>query len=166
MGDKMRNCAQCGKIFVPEAPEIYCADCTYSNVQIAEMIDDAIEKHGKRSPTEIADFTGLTVGKVKAVIRSSRPRSYDTLVEDLCDRCGKRPRQEASDYCFQCRLDMYRSFSEAADAAWEKAVNSPSEEEEIEKSLSISATLAQKRRRTGTYRFNPSPTHQKKTGSL
>lgn len=164
MDDKMRSCAQCGKIFVPDPPEIYCADCTYSNQQIVERIDNAIEKRGKRSPGEIAELTGLSVGKVKAVIRSSRPRSYDTVVEDLCNRCGKRPRQEASDYCFQCRLDMYRSFSDAADAAWEKASKAPTEE--IEKKLSVRATLAEKRRRTGTYRFNPSPKYQKKTGSL
>ena len=164
MDDKMRNCAQCGNIFVPEPPEIYCADCSYSNQSIVETIDNAIEKRGRKSPTEIADLTGLAVGKIKAVIRSSRPLSYDTLVEDLCSRCGKRPRQEASDYCFQCRLNMYRSFSDAADAVWEKASKAPAEE--IQKKLSVRDTLAQKRRRTGTYRFNPSPTYQKKTGSL
>lgn len=162
MSDKLKNCPQCEKLFVPEPPEELCVDCAFDNEQILERVDNAIEQQGKKTPKAIADYTGIPLATVKQILKTSLSRAHDTLPDALCTQCEKRPAQKASDLCLQCRLSMYRSLGDTADELQERVVFGEPEPDTIKDRLSIGNTLAEKRRRTGSYRFDPSPKLRKR----
>ncbi|MDF2814572.1 MAG: flagellar operon protein [Paenibacillus sp.] len=59
----LRNCKDCGKLFVMQKAE-YCSDCQTVNNQQFMKIRDYLKRHPKSTIMEIHTKTGVPVSKI------------------------------------------------------------------------------------------------------
>jgi hypothetical protein len=66
-----------------------------------------------------------------------------------CERCQKRERMANQRFCLTCQLDVHRNLSEQAN----NVTPTPGHKRRLEGT--VRELIAEKRRRTGSYRFYP-----------
>lgn len=156
MAEDLKPCPDCGKVFSPETDGGLCGDCAYENESLTGLIQDAVERHGKKNAKEIARFLSTPLAKVKTAIRSSRLLAHDLGEEDLCKRCNTNLAQRGSEFCLDCRLEVHKSIGAITrDLKENVALERPARLDQSR--MNIGAALQDKRRRTGTNRFDPTP---------
>jgi hypothetical protein len=155
----LRTCKSCRKLFVPRSSSVYCPACENESDRDEDLIERAITRYGLKKPRQIADWTGLPLARVKRALRESRVLAHAAETDARCARCGERPVQKGSDYCLSCRLDLQNSFRDSATDLSRKLPERPAPSDTA--SVSAVTALSRKRRRTGTYRFNPAPAQRK-----
>lgn len=155
----LRTCKRCRKLFVPRSSPLFCPACENENYRDEDLIEQAIIRHGLKKPRQIAQWTGLPLARVKRALRNSRILAHAAETDTPCVRCGQRPAQKGAEYCLTCRLDLQNSLRESATDLARKLPERPAPSDVA--SLSAVTALSRKRRRTGTYRFNPAPSQRK-----
>lgn len=114
MAPNLVKCPRCGKIFASKAGKTLCAKCNSEFLDYGDRVLNAIEKHGLRTPEEIAEFTGVPLDSVIDLVENSRLLSHEIDQDRLCASCKERPAQKYCEYCFHCRLTLNRAFGDAA----------------------------------------------------
>lgn len=161
----VRQCKECGKAYEVQMGESLCDVCLIQRDRILTQVEDAIRRTGKRGTRDIADITGLDAREVKRTMKSSHMLAHAGLSEDICSKCNSQNAQKGSRFCLQCRLELHKSLGDAAGTLLDDihARRSRTLKEDL-KRISPSDLLEDKRRRTGTHRFDPSPKQSKRYG--
>jgi len=117
-----------------------------------DFIEEAVLKLGIRSPRQIALHTGISIDKVKRALKSSQLLAHEALPVDLCSRCEEDVAQPGSEFCLSCRLAFHKSFGDMLADLKERPNVGPQFQSGASRMQSIDG-VADKRRRTGSYRF-------------
>lgn len=158
MPANLKRCRDCGKFFASDDARLYCFDCSMSRLDHEEMVDLAVRSGRARTPEEIAQLTGLGLDEVRAIVHRSNLLSHEINDERLCSFCEERPAQPASRYCLRCRIKLNEELGKAAKEIAERT--HPELEHFVPQSAQstgVVSALAEKRRRTGSSRFDPTP---------
>ena len=163
-----KSCLRCRKVFAKSSDSNVCGECTEVLRRDISVIEKAVERDGRATPEQIAGATRLPVSKIKDLIESAGEIIEPEAPVASCGKCGEKPAQVGSPYCFDCRYDLFHSLGDAAGdlehLARSTAHQSRRKSDVPSVNNGISDMLASKRRRTGTHRFNPAPTRGKKYG--
>lgn len=161
MSAELRACSDCGKVFAPESDEVFCVACAGENERLVVSIQDAVEHHGKKTSRAIARFLKVPLARVKRAIRSSRTLAHDLGEEDLCKRCNIHLAQRGSELCLECRLEVHKSIG-AITKDLEETVRLERPNRMDQSRMTAGDALEDKRKRTGTHRFDPTPRQTKR----
>lgn len=162
MDQGLETCPECATVFAPVHGGSLCEECTLETEVTLALILSAVDRGGVDTPRKIAAATGLGVAKIKKALRRSFLLAHAVDTRDTCVKCAARPAQRGSDYCLVCRLELFSSLGKAA-GELEGKVEAQRRKPEAELGgMSVRDALARKRRRTGSYRFDPSPKRSKR----
>lgn len=161
MDAELSNCTECGRPFTPRGFEVMCPACDEEHERIIIMIEDAVERHDKKTPREIAEHTGLELRTVKKMIQASRVLAHATEPVEVCVHCRKRKPLPASMYCLICGLHIHRYLKDSAEELREEIRTRDPVATGRYRGMDVGIAISQKRQRTGAYRFDPTPKHKK-----
>lgn len=164
MAEDVRKCRDCGRNYIPIMGEDRCDVCLLQRDRLLTMLEDTINRHGKRTPSELASLTGFSEREVKKTLRSSHMMAHAVESDETCARCNVRNAQQGSSLCFACRLDLHKALGAAAKTLLDDINARSRNTDDGLKDKSVSSAIDDKRRRTGTHRFDPSPDHRKRYG--
>ena len=115
-------------------------------------MEDAIHVYGQGKPSEIAEHTLLPLERVKVLLHHAKVLAENVESETLCRNCNESNALTHSQYCLGCQLAIFKSLGDEAHQAEVNHLSLP----DINL-YSLRDTLAEKRQRTGTSRFQHSP---------
>lgn len=156
MANDFGECPVCGKTLTVPRGRKWCPNCAIARERNIALIENAVMNRGVTIVHEIADFTGIEVDEVHRLVRETPALSREVDTGEPCVQCGLELAQKGSQYCLRCRLDLFNTFDEAADLLADKVDRLPPEHESSSLA-SLRDVLSDKRSRTGTSRFNPTP---------
>lgn len=162
MDARLRACQECDTPFSPVLDEDPCEDCSRERNEILTYIQGAMERSGLKTAKQIAKHIGLPVAKVHKVLNSSSLLAHAVTTNEICVSCNERPAQPAAEYCLSCRLELHKSLGDAAGDLQAQVQARARRSEAQYRDAGVSDLLARKRRRTGSYRFDPSPKRSKR----
>lgn len=140
------NCFECGRIFASRAGRRLCTECATRMLDLADLVEDAVEREGKKTISDIATYTGLTENEVRRTLHDMRSLSSKVDLQEKCVRCGREPASSGMDLCMQCRIEMHHLFDQTTR---ELAGDLPDLESQARRPVSnIPAMLDRKRART------------------
>lgn len=160
MPNDSARCHDCGAAFVPDPGESRCAACRRKREKLAGLIGGAVER-GQRNIDDIARSTGLSPRQVSKTLQTSNYLRHAAESNETCVQCGERPAQQGSPFCLACRLALYKSLGDAASETERNQKGKKKRAKSGMESGSTMAALSEKRRKTGSHRFNPAPSQRK-----
>lgn len=155
MAIEKARCHDCGVQF-ESIGDSRCEACRKKRERLLGLIGNAVER-GASNVRDIAKNTGFSRSEVAKTIQSSHYLSHVANSDEICTQCRERFAQQGSLYCLACRLALHKSLGDAATATRDGEKKRPKKPEDRMKSLTTTDALREKRRRTGSHRFDPSP---------
>ena len=150
-------CVTCRGIFDAREYMEECDACIQEEMRVYDLIENAIEVHGHKSVKAIANFTKLPEKIVKRVLRSSRVLSHEVSLGEVCKRCEKRASVARLQYCAICLLhiqaELYQTVEDISAKNKKRFVRPTARLQR----MNARESIAEKRKRTGSHRFNPAP---------
>ncbi len=145
------KCAACGRVYDATQGLQVCADCYFENEADRELVEAAIDTQRARTLSAVVAHTGLDETRVRRILRDAPLLARELEPEGMCSECGRREAVASSGRCVGCQLALYKSLGDvAADAALASAMGPL----ETAGRTHVLAAVQEKRRRTGSYRFN------------
>ena len=125
MAAKLRNCSNCGKIFMSQGEKI-CPNCVQEQKELEVVVVDYVRDHPKCKIPEIMEETKAPESLIRRLIEEGRFEQVGVNLSYPCRKCGKPI--VAGQYCEDCLTEMQenlqtvhqeisRSAEEAAAAA-------------------------------------------------
>ncbi len=113
---KMRNCSQCGKIFVPVRNEKICRDCTIKEKEKETEIIQYVRDNPGTSMKEVMEATGATDKMMKRMVQEGLFQNLNQAADFFypCVNCG-RPINKGT-YCADCLSNLRRETKKVAEA--------------------------------------------------
>ena len=108
MAGKMRNCSECGKVFVALNNSKICIDCREKEEEVVREIISFVRDHPKTTVPVIVKELGVHDSLVRRLIREGRLFSASHDLGYPCDKCGE-PIQNGK-YCDKCTKEMTDSL--------------------------------------------------------
>ena len=111
---ELKNCTNCGKVFVSMKGEDLCRDCLIVEEEKERKVMDYVRDHQGCPISEVAEKTGIPDSFVKNMV--SKGRFYNVKRTDLyypCQVCGKPIRNGA--YCSACLSELRKETKKMAD---------------------------------------------------
>jgi len=159
MATEQARCHDCGTP-LETVGESRCDACLRKRARLLGLIENAVER-GSSNIRDIARSTGFSRSEVAKTIQSSHYLAQAADSDEICSHCRERFAQKGCAYCLACRLALHKSLGDAASATRDGEKNRPKKPEDRMRSLTTSAALREKRRRTGSHRFDPAPKQRK-----
>ena len=103
-----RNCARCGKLFVPLNREKICRECKDAEKEMENVVMQFVRENPKSKIPEIAEGTGATEALIRRMIEDGRFDRSDLKFYYPCKKCGKEIL--AGQYCEDCLNSMAESL--------------------------------------------------------
>lgn len=148
------NCATCHRVFNTRDGSQVCADCYLKNEADQSLVETSVEMRKARTLSAIAADTRLHETRVRQILRDAPVLARELEPEGVCSQCGERQALASSGRCIGCQLALYKSLGDVvADVRYGPRIK-PSE---TSGRMRVLAAVQEKRRRTGTYRFNVVP---------
>lgn len=148
------NCATCGRVYNTRHGSEVCADCYLENEAARALVETSVQMRKARCLSEIAADTRLDKTRVRKILRDAPVLARDLEPEGTCSQCGEREALASSGRCVGCQLALYKSLGDVvADVTFAPRIK-PSE---TAGRMHVLAAVQEKRRRTGSYRFNATP---------
>jgi hypothetical protein len=160
MPPECARCHDCGVSFVPAGSETRCEGCRHKREKLLGLIGNAVER-GHSNLRDIARETGFSEKQISKTIQASHYLAHAANSDETCEQCGERPAQKGSTFCLACRLALHKSLGDAATTTRDKQKRKKKKPEDRLRSMTTMGALSEKRRRTGSHRFNPAPTQRK-----
>lgn len=154
------RCHDCGGSFVPAGTETRCEGCARKRAKLLGLIGNAVER-GNARVSDIARETGVSEREISKTIQTSHYLAHAANSDETCEQCGERPAQKGSTFCLACRLALHKSLGDAAAVTRDKQKRKKKKPEDRMRSMTTMGALSEKRRRTGSHRFNPAPSQRK-----
>lgn len=163
MNTTLRKCIDCGKLFAAREYVQQCQHCATDERTVYKRIEDAVVLDKLTSVSAISIDLGVDASVVRRVL-ADLPYLSDVVENDeSCTRCGIRAAAFGRDFCSYCMADVNADLRDMVSLTERgKPVQDP-RKEFGGRSLSVGNALREKRRRTGSYRFNPVPPNIKGT---
>ena len=101
MTQKIKNCAQCGRIFAPLRNEVLCRDCRIKEEEKQQEVLEYVRDHQGSTIKEVMEALGVTDKFIKQMIKEGLFVNIER--EDFyypCKVCGKPIRNGT--YCSDC----------------------------------------------------------------
>lgn len=150
----LAKCRSCGRVFKGPADATLCGECLERRESDLQKVEDAVAAEDMRSPREIAMDTDLPLDTVRNILHSSKVLGSQTRSDELCGRCRQRVSLGNSDYCLSCQLTLVADLKKSFEELSESASQNPQGKDAPQ---GVRASLAAKRRRTGSHRFGQDP---------
>lgn len=145
MSAVFKKCGGCGRIFGAAAHVRFCEACLADEDRDLGSIEDSVRRSGVANTDEIASRTGLSVDRINQLL----PNLADDHANagDMCLSCRVQPAFGRSNYCLACQLGN------------QLARTAPRKRENKSKAYRppVWQSVNEKRRRTGSHRFDPVP---------
>ena len=148
------NCAACGRVYNTRHGSQVCADCYLENEADRSLVETSVDMRKARSLSEIAADTRLHETHVRKILRDSPVLARELEPEGACSQCGELQALASSGRCIGCQLALYKSLGDVVADVTFAAAMKPSE---TAGRTHVLAAVQEKRRRTGSYRFNAAP---------
>lgn len=110
MAEKLRNCNQCGKLFMSRGEKI-CQDCQDKMANLEQVVVDYVRDNPKCKIHEIMDATGAPESLIRRLIDEGRFVQVGVSVSYPCKKCGKTI--FAGQYCEDCLKEMQANLAAA-----------------------------------------------------
>ncbi len=107
------RCPKCGRFMGIHPGHEWCLVCVTERENRISLVEEALNRAGKKSPEEIAQYTGLPLPEIHRIVTTTQALNYAVDSQSLCRRCGKAPAQRGSPFCFGCRIELYNALQEA-----------------------------------------------------
>ena len=123
MSPKLKNCSNCGRIFVDTGLGI-CRDCHEKEEEQMQEVSSYVRDHPRSRVKEIAEALGVKERLIMRMIREGRFVVDGVALEYPCETCGTFITKGR--FCDKCNKDLQDQISQqqqrnAAQAAKEKA---------------------------------------------
>lgn len=122
MAEKLKNCQQCGKIFMAQPGEKICKNCKDSLASLESVVVDYVRDNPKCKIAEIMEATGAPESLIRRLIEAGRFIQVGVSLSYPCKKCGKEI--FAGKYCEDCLREMqdnlqaaHGELAQAAEAA-------------------------------------------------
>ena len=69
---KLRNCIQCGKVFLSKDREELCNDCKASYYELAEVVKEFVKDHPGSTVNEVSSATTVSKKLIQRMMREGQ----------------------------------------------------------------------------------------------
>ena len=111
MAGKMKNCSNCGKVFVSINNSRICMDCRAKEEEYEKKIIAYVRDNPKSTIAQIVEETGAQEPLIRRMIREGRFVATGVELYYPCDKCGS-PIQRGQ-YCEKCQKEMREELTAA-----------------------------------------------------
>lgn len=111
MAEKLRNCQQCGKLFMSQHGEKICNDCKAAMEDLENTVVNYVRDNPKCKIHEIMDETGAPEYMIRRLIDEGRFVQVGVTLAYPCKKCGKSI--VAGQYCEDCLREMQANLATA-----------------------------------------------------
>lgn len=161
MALSLENCSRCNNIFDARLGSDICSSCHEDAERELSLVECSLERGEESTLSQIVHDTQLPRERVQSILRGARILTRGMRPEGSCTKCAEREAMPDCDYCLGCQLELFKSLGDLAADATETMLNrTPSPR----KPSNLRAALHEKRRRTGTYRFQSTAPPSRRTG--
>ncbi|WP_196592602.1 flagellar protein [Pectinatus sottacetonis] len=123
MVNKMRNCPECGKLFIDTGAGM-CRDCLRKEEESELIVSSYLRDNPGSTIKEIYDATGVKERTIMRMIRAGRFIGKGKISYP-CERCGTLITEGR--YCNKCMQELKEDIKKATDAIKQKQQkNNPS----------------------------------------
>ena len=143
---EIARCASCGKLLQLRSDRLTCNACKGLEEAVPRPRLTAREE---RILDQFAEFSGIEKDIIAELVRDHLVQGGER--KSACVRCGRHEAMEASDFCINCKVDLFRSFGEASHELFTDMASLGQRTGSLGNTMS---TLEQKRSRTATSRIN------------
>ena len=112
---KLRNCIQCGKVFLSKDREELCNDCKASYYELAEVVKEFVKDHPGSTVNEVSSATTVSKKLIQRMMREGVFMDIpmgDNFVYP-CARCGKPIK--TGTYCTSCLTRLRKETQQVAE---------------------------------------------------
>ena len=113
---KIRNCVQCGRVFLSQDREDLCAECKEKFYELEKIVVDYVKEHRGVSMTEVSEATGVSKKLIQRMARegvfADMPMGENFTLP--CASCGKPIK--TGTYCTSCLTRLRQETKRAAEA--------------------------------------------------
>lgn len=148
MAYRLTNCRKCRRISILSSGERLCRRCLSARAELAERIEQAMDRHGVYDLEELASLVEEPVEEVTAAVDATAYLRHLIAIDRTCKVCRREPAQEGSVYCLGCRLSLNRGLNRAVADVRRRIIPPPIVARHA--SVDVSGALERKRRRLGT----------------
>lgn len=107
MAAKLRNCSNCGKIFMSQGEKI-CPNCVQEQKELEVVVVDYVRDHPKCKIPEIMEETKAPESLIRRLIEEGRFEQVGVNLSYPCRKCGKPI--IAGQYCEDCLTEMQENL--------------------------------------------------------
>lgn len=110
---ELKNCPECGKLFVYSVREI-CPDCAQKDEENLEKVRDYLYKNANATIEEISEETGVPTNKILGYLKDGHlmlKEGNPFLL--VCEKC-KTPILTGR-YCDKCKEELKRKLSKTSE---------------------------------------------------
>ena len=147
------RCAGCGRVYSPQVESQLCVDCDFKNEEDHLKVESSVDARKRQTLSEIAADTHLSKARVRTILRNAPLLARELEPEGNCSQCGRIDALASSGRCIGCQLALYATLGDGALNVKVK----PAEPELRPRAMHVLRAVQDKRRRTGSYRFDPTP---------
>ncbi len=104
MEAKLKNCQQCGKLFMARPREKICPACQDAEREMEPTVVNYVRDHPKCKVQDVLEGTGAPESLVRRLIREGRFEQLGVAFGYPCKKCGKEI--YSGQYCENCLKDM------------------------------------------------------------
>lgn len=108
MSAKLKNCQQCGKLFMSQHGEKICPDCVEAQAKLEIVVVDYVRDHPKCKIPEIMEETGAPESLIRRLIDEGRFVQMGINFSYPCKKCGKPI--VAGVYCEDCKNELQENL--------------------------------------------------------
>lgn len=112
---KIRNCIQCGKVFLTQDREELCGDCKAKFYELEKIVVDYVKENPGVSMTEVSEATGVSKKLIQRMARegvfADVPMGENFTFP--CASCGKPIK--TGTYCTSCLTRLRQETKRAAE---------------------------------------------------
>ncbi len=107
MEAKLKNCSNCGKIFMSYGEKI-CPNCVEEQKNLEMIVVEYVRDHPKCKIHEILEETGAPESLIRRLIEEGRFEQVGVNLSYPCKKCGKPI--IAGQYCDECLTEMQENL--------------------------------------------------------
>ena len=107
MAAKLRNCSNCGKIFMSNGEKI-CPNCVQEQKELELVVVEYVRDHPKCKIHEIMEETQAPESLIRRLIEEGRFEQIGVNLSYPCKKCGKPI--IAGQYCEDCLTEMQENL--------------------------------------------------------
>ena len=113
---KLRNCIQCGKVFLSQNREDLCADCKIMYYELEDKVKTYVKDHPGVNMTQVAEETGVSKKLIQRMAREGAfmdmPMGENFMY--ACASCGTPIK--TGTYCTSCLMRLRKETQKVAES--------------------------------------------------